>query len=373
MAACFALSGTLALAACGGGDGGGGVTPPPTPLVVTATGRLERSSTIALSVTKDGAAVPLSSVAITTSPANAVQLVGTDSAKLAVAGHITVTATLDGRTGTASIDVATPPTVVFDLLQGGNRDIWRVDLDGQNLAQLTTDPGDDQAPTAAKGTVVFVSYRSGNGDLYSIPLAGGTTTRLTTTAKDENTPALSADGSKLAYSYVPSDVSKIYTATATAANPAPLGPAAGSEVIETAPTWSPAGVVAYVSTANGTADIFQATPGGASTLLVGGPQAEVEPSWSPNGQSVAFVSNRSGATELFMIGVSSGTITQLTSGAPGNTSRSKPSWTPDGRIVYLETVGTTTHLYWMDPAAPSITHPIDTGTGTVGHPSVARP
>ena len=58
LAGCCALSLAAVLPACGGGDG---ITPPPppppTPLSIAVTGRLERSSTVTLAVTKAGVAV----------------------------------------------------------------------------------------------------------------------------------------------------------------------------------------------------------------------------------------------------------------------------------------------------------------------------
>ncbi|HKP74843.1 MAG TPA: hypothetical protein VJT67_04835 [Longimicrobiaceae bacterium] len=364
LAACAALA---ALPAC---DGGGGGTEPPAPLAVSATGRLERGSVLTLAISDGAQALSPSQVTVTFAPAGAAQLQGDGTVKLLAAGHLTITATLGERTGKAEVEVAAPPVVVFDKLVNGNRDIWRVDLDGQNLTQLTTDPGEDQDPTAVKGNVVFVSYRSGNAELYSIPLAGGSTTRLTTTARDETTPSLSLDGTRLAYSYVPTDVTKVFTAAANGSGAAQLAPGTGAEVIETAPTWSPGGAVAYVSTAAGSADIVQASVGSAPTLLTGSPQADVEPAWSPDGQALAFVSNRGGPVEIWIFRPSGSTVTQLTSGTG---SRINPAWTADGRLVYVEQVGSATQLRWIDPAHPAVSTAIDTGAGTVSHPAVNLP
>ena len=103
------------------------------------------------------------------------------------------------------------------------------------------------------------------------------------------------------------------------------------------------------------------------TLLEGGNTAEVEPAWSPDGATLAFVSNRGGNTDIYLLAVAGGTVTQLTTGAG---TKSQPAWTPDGRVVYLETSGGT-RLRWVDPAQPGTITTIDTGTGTVGHPAVA--
>lgn len=357
---------SLLLAAC---DGGGGPTDIASPLTVTTTGRMERGSTITLSVTSSGQALAPADYSLSVRPADAAQVIDNATVKLLRAGALSITATAPKKVGTAEVTVAAPPVVVFDRVVGGNRDIWRVDLDGQNLTALTTDPGDDQDPTVAGTNVVFVSYRTGNADLWSVPLTGGTATRLTTTPRDETTPALSPDGQKLAYAYLESDVTKLYVATASAGNPQRAAPAFGFDgSIETYPAWAPASTLAFVATNNGTADIFELAGNAAPSLLAGGNTAEVEPAFSPDGKTLAFVSNRTGAVEIFLLNVATGALQQLTSGAG---SKSQPAWTPDGRLVYLETAGGATHLRWVDLATPATSTLIDTGTGTVSHPAAA--
>jgi Tol biopolymer transport system component len=368
LAGCCALSLLAVLPACGGGDG---ITPPPPPppvgLTIAATGRLERSSTVTLAVTKAGVAV---TPTLTFQPADGAQVLADGSVKLLREGALTVTATAGESTGSTTLQVAAPPVVVFDRVIAGNRDIWRVDLDGQNLVQLTTNPGDDQDPTVVKGSVVFVSYRTGNAELYSMPLAGGAAeVKLTSTSRDETTPSLSADGTKLAFSGVASGVTKIYTSAANASGPVQLVPGTGADVIETAPSWSASASVAFVSTAAGTADIVQVVGNGAPTPLAASSAADVEPAWSADGQTLAFVSTRNGPVEIFLRS-SAGTVTQLTSGAG---ARSNPAWTPDGRLVYVDTTGGVTHLRWVDPAVPATSYLIETGAGAVGNPAVNLP
>jgi hypothetical protein len=371
-----ALAGLLALSAAAvlPGCGSDGPTPPPPPppatLTVSATGRMERGSVVAVAVTNAGVAVAPGQVTLTFSPADGAQALGDGTIKLLHAGSLTVSAASAGITGSTTLQVAAPPVVVFDRVSGGNRDIWRVDLDGQNLTQLTTNTGDDQDPTVVKGTVVFVSFRDGNANLYTIPLAGGTDARVTNTAtRDESTPSISLDGSKLAFAAVTGGVTKVFTAAANATGEAQLVPGTGAEVIETAPTWSPSASVAFVSTASGSADIVQVVSGGAPTVLAASSAADVEPAWSADGQTLAFISNRGGPVEIWLRS-SAGTATQLTSGAG---SRSNPAWTPDGRVVYVDTTGGVSRLRWVDPAAPGTTYLIETGAGTVANPAVNLP
>ncbi|HEX8245110.1 MAG TPA: hypothetical protein VF541_16485 [Longimicrobium sp.] len=355
----------LLLAACDGG----GPTDIASPLTVTATGRLERGSTLTLTVTAGGQTLAPGDYTLSVRPAGAAQVIDNTTVKLLKTGAVSITATAPKRVGTAALTVAAPPVVVFDRLVGSNRDVWRVDLDGQNLVQLTSDVADDQDPTVAQGTVVFVSYRSGNGDLWSVPLAGGANVRLTSTPADETTPALSPDGTRLAYAYVENEITKLYTAAANGANPQRAAPAFGfSGTIETWPSWASAHLLAFVSTPSGTADIFELSGTAAPSLLAGGNTAEVEPAWSPDGKTLAFVSTRGGGVDIYLLNVASGAVTQLTSG-PG--SKSQPAWTADGRVVYTENAGGDSRLRWVDPAVPAVTWPIDTGTGAAAHPAAA--
>jgi hypothetical protein len=359
----------LVLAACGGD--GPNLPPPPSALSVTTAGRLERGSTLTVTVTADGAAVDPAGYTLSVAPADGAQLLGGGQVRLTRAGAVTLTATAGTRTGKADLTVAAPPVVVFDRYTGGNRDIWRVDLDGQNLVQLTTDPGEDQDPTVAQGKVVWLSFRSGRAELYTKTLAGGADTRITNTAADESTPALSPDGSRVAYSLVAGGVTKVYVANADGSGAA-RATAAGfgfDGAIETAPAYASGSRLSFVATANGSADIFQMTGNAAPVVVAGGSSAEVEPAWSTDGNTLAFVSNRSGSTEIFLLNASTGAVTQLTSG-PG--TKSQPAWTPDGRVVYLETLNSgATRLRWVDPAQPAVVNTIDTGVGAVEHPAVA--
>ena len=47
------------------------------------------------------------------------------------------------------------------------------------------------------------------------------------------------------------------------------------------------------------------------------PANEVAPAWSPDGERLAYQSNRNGTWELFVADVETGTETQITFGATG--------------------------------------------------------
>jgi Tol biopolymer transport system component len=363
----------LLLAACG--SDGGPASPLPT---LVAVGRQERGATVRM-VARDGASESDSTVSnVTVTPAAAGTVSGA-SVKLLQAGSVTVGATAsDGRVITTTLTVAAPPTVFFDGIVAGNRDVYSIALDGGDLKRWTTAAAEDSHPTVAGGVLVFSSTRDGNGELYSISTAaGGAEKRLTTTAANETQPALSASGASLAFVSDVIGVPRIYVGNAALATAARL--TAGSfgfgGSIETDPTWSPTcDRIALMSTTNGSANLFISPSAAGSTPLAvagsGGQQTDVEPSWGPDANLIAFASTRAGGTLIFLLDLRTGAFRQV---AQATGTSGQPGWLPDGRLLFTTFAGGESTLWYVDPADTAPAVQIPTGTRSPAHPVGARP
>ncbi len=104
---------------------------------------------------------------------------------------------------------------------------------------------------------------------------------------------------------------------------------------ESFPSLSPDGrSLLYVKSADGNADIYLQRVGGGNPLNLTHdfPGDDTQPAYSPDGQQIAFRSDREGGG-LFVMGATGESVRRLTSGGYN------PSWSPDGRKIVFATEG----------------------------------
>jgi TolB protein len=84
----------------------------------------------------------------------------------------------------------------------GNRDIYIMNVNGNNVQRITTDEGLDQKPSWMPDgkKIVFTSNRYGYPDIFTINLDGTGVTPLTSHDVLDNDPAISPDGKSFVYS-----------------------------------------------------------------------------------------------------------------------------------------------------------------------------
>jgi Tol biopolymer transport system component len=116
------------------------------------------------------------------------------------------------------------------------------------------------------------------------------------------------------------------------------------------PTWSPDGkTLAFVSNRDGNFDIYvRRIEGGQEVNITSDPAQDFQPSYSPDGSQIAFISTRASRTGMIQIGATFGLEFRTYGGdlwsvpALGGQARrlardaNFPSWTPDGRrVIYV--------------------------------------
>src|SRR5947208_1525327 len=93
------------------------------------------------------------------------------------------------------------------------------------------------------------------------------------------------------------------------------------------PTWSPDGQrIAFASDPGFNFDIYAMNlDGSALTRLTNNSSIELEPSWSPDGQQIAFMSFRDGNHEIYVMNADGSAQTRLTNNPATD---QEPAWSP---------------------------------------------
>lgn len=183
------------------------------------------------------------------------------------------------------------------------------------------------------GRIAFVSERASHKDVWLITPAGEET-RLTQGAEDEFPAAASPDGSALLV--VASWQQGGMQQEQLRLVPLDKGPAVPLHAPQGRarnPSWAPdASFFVAESDVRGFSDVVRMAPRPSTepVWLATAPEGNFEPSMSPDGQHVAFVTSRDGDPEIYVMDVSGANVRRLTAFHKEDWA---PRWSPDGQWI----------------------------------------
>ncbi|MBK5256852.1 MAG: prolyl oligopeptidase family serine peptidase [Vicinamibacteria bacterium] len=224
-------------------------------------------------------------------------------------------------------------------------DIYLIPTVGGEATRLTTSPKAETSPKFSPDGkwIAFLSSREGDKtQVWLLPRAGGEASRLTDMKAGVGSFAWSPDSKRLVL---------------VASDPDPDEPKTGEKGDEKK-TAKPIATrriqfmrdgEGYVREIRSHLYLFD-IEGKASVQITAGPYDDEQPAWSPDGKTIAFVSNRSAEpdtthdTNIFLIAPRPGENPRAITTNPSEDER--PAWSPDGNTIVYVAAGAVSDMWY---------------------------
>lgn len=197
--------------------------------------------------------------------------------------------------------------IAFDGVPGSDvlRDVYLVTVSADpEQWQLTTLPGFDCYPSFSPDgeLIVYMSEREKNRDLFIMDLEGNDVRQLTDEAAYDYEPTWSPDGEKIVFVSRRDGNSEIYVMDQDGGNVVRL---TDEPRLDWRPVWSPDGEwIVFESWRTGGGDIYlMRADGSGLRQLTTSPAEDGNPTFSPDGRFIVFHSQRTGNYQLFILEV----------------------------------------------------------------------
>ena len=236
---------------------------------------------------------------------------------------------------------ASQPQVIYvqERADGSGTDIVVASQDGSNAFVITDNASQNESPSLSpdRQTVVFASDRDALGQqIYTYSIASQSLLKLTTEG-DNFQPVYSPDGNRIAFVSTRFGDNDVFVMNSDGSNQIQITSDTSNDE---QPTFSPDGNrVAIVSDRDGSQDIWIVSSSDGTgevriTTAAAFPEADssadIQPVFSPDGNRIAFVSNRLGDNDIYIINTD-GTGLQTVITNPADDIN--PTWTSDGNSL----------------------------------------
>ncbi len=250
-----------------------------------------------------------------------------------------------GLPGVASTQIA------FVSTRTGTKEIWAMDYDGSNQRPLTSLRTISLTPRWSPDAtrIAFTCYGLAGGVtsaqicLYSLETAKPMA--FMRYKGTNSSPAWSPDGSKIMFMSSMHGDPELFMIDVSGGNLRRITYSAG---VDTSPAWNPktGQQIAFVSDRGGLPNLYLMNADGSSVEKLELPDMGyvIDPAWAPNGQLLAFSWRRpNGNYDIYVMDIATRQIVELTRDAARN---ERPSWAPDGRHIVFESTRTGTRQIW---------------------------
>lgn len=257
--------------------------------------------------------------------------------------------------------------IYFVSSRSGHKEIWVMDYDGANQKQITHLGQISLSPRISpdNGRLAFneLTDKGSSIRIYSMSLH-----RMVSFPVHDGTdfsPAWSPDGNSLAFSSSRTGDPEIWISSASGFNLRRVTAYRGPDV---SPVWNPktGDQIAWISGRTGLPQVYIMSSDGTNVQRMTDGGYATSPSWSPNGQFLAFAWSRHygpgapGGQDIYVMDIASHRWIQLTHDI-GRTDF--PSWSPDGRHIVFQVNSHHRRQVWTMLADGTGQHALTTAGG----------
>lgn len=229
--------------------------------------------------------------------------------------------------------------IFYVHVAGGNKEIWQMDYDGANQHAITHIGSISISPRISPDNtrLAFSSLGKNGFQIRMFSLVLGRLVAFPEVGGTNLSPAWSPDGRQVAYSSSKTGDPEIWISDPSGADAHRVTSFRGPDV---SPVFNPksGAQIAWISGRTGLPQLYMMNTDGSGVQPLTDGGYATSPSWSPNGQAIAFAWDRKygpgapGGQDIYVMDITTKQWHQLTH----DSGRCDfPSWSPDGRhIVY---------------------------------------